>query len=316
MKKLKVAVFPVALVPSDEDQLQLMAFAPGGDFLRADVGERTSARECAQALLGSGGAALDLQRPASLEEVAFTATDSSVTLIYTAVLPLVDGTQEVASLPGGRDLGQWVPMTPWIGRGNPRKHENLPPEQAMVRNYWRRQLEETSAVLEFLPRYFTTYQVRAAYSSLWGEEQHVGAFHRWLHEREEPKTPLVTQVDEEVVRNAAEDAFMRALKDSDLGPQMKTASTPFTPWGAVRGARAPGVGLSAAAVAASGLGFLPMALFAGAVVGGRVAYQQKVSRGKKPLWFTRALPGRILIDDPYAPRPRWLPTGDTPAAFH
>lgn len=296
----------------------MMAFAPGGQFLRDSLEDTQPAGRSAQALAKRATdvlpvPSLDSDRHGPkvlppLEAVAFTSSGSDLRLVYTTVLPLADLVGPAGRPDDERDLGDWVLLTPWVGRGNIPAKESLPQEHLLVRNYWRRQFEETSAVSEFLPRYFTTSQVRAAYSSLWGEEQHVGAFYRWLHDRDKPKTPLVRPVDEEVVRKHVERAFAVALKSSELGPQIDPRTPQLFP-----GA---GVGVSVAMVAGSALGFLPAALLAGAVAGSLVAYQQRTGRGKKPLWYESAGHSRILIDDPYAPRPTWLRTGGRPAPFH
>lgn len=293
-----------------------MAFAPRGHFLQEHLVDTQSAATCAQALakrvteklpvLG-----LDSEGPGSVpavEEVAFTSSESGLKLVFTTVLPLADVVRPAEAPDDEMTMGDWALLTPWVGRGNVPQKERLPEEHRLVRNYWRRQFEETSAVLEFLPRYFTTSQVRDAYSSLWGEEQHVGAFSRWLHERDKPKTPLVRRVDEKEVRKHVGLAFAVELTKSKLGSQIDP-SVPQLPPGA-------GVGVSVGMVAGSALGFLPAALIAGGVAGSLMAYQQKAGRGKKPLWYRAAPSSRILIDDPYAPRPTWLRTGGKPSPFH
>lgn len=315
MWRVKVVVVPVGLVPTPRDSLRMMAFAPHGEFVSAEARSPATLEACVQDLASSATAGLPTTSLLQLEQVAFVPAGEGITLIYTTVVPLVAWHEHETEV----SAEDWVLLTPWVGRGQRRERESVSREHALVRNYWRRQLEETSAALDFLPKYFTTAQVRAAYDSLWAEEQHVGAFHRWLHDREVPtKTPLVAPADEDVVRRDAERAFESALKSSDLGPQMQTITpaAAASAGGLASVAAGHAVGLSSAMIARGALGFLPAALVAGGVAGSVVAYQRRVGRGKKPLWYTRAERRRILIDDPYAPRPRWLPTGEEPATFH
>ena len=195
-------VVPVAVVPTEGDRLRVMAFAPRWAIPAEDLEGTQPAGRCAQALAKRATdvlpvPSLDSDRDgpkvlapleevagrgpkvlAPLEKVAFASSGSDLRLVYTTVLPLAELVGPAGRPDDERDLGDWVLLTPWVGRGNVPAREILPEEHLLVRDYWRRQFEETSAVLEFLPRYFTTSQVRAAYSSLWGEEQHVGAFYR------------------------------------------------------------------------------------------------------------------------------------------
>lgn len=318
MLRTDVVVVPVALVPSEDDQLRMMAYVPDGRFLREQINEKESVEQCAEGVASSATADLPVSSLDSgtdgprttlrMEEVGFAATGSSVRLVFTTVLPLADLVGAASPSATRDDLKDWMLLTPWVGRGNMPDDADLPVEQVLVRNYWRRQLEETTAILEFLPRYFTTGQVRDAYSSLWGAEQHVGAFHRWLHDRDDHKISLVKPANEDDVRKHVELAFAVALQRSELGPQIAPNTQQLS--------ASSGVGMSVAMVAGSALGFLPAALLAGAVVGGVVAYQQRTGRGKKPHWYESAQRERILIDDPYAPRPVWLPIGGRPAPFH
>lgn len=316
MVRVKVVVVPVALVPAPDDQFRVMAFVPGGSFLSATASGTGEVTERGADLLAQACAEMGASAKPRMEEVAFLPEGDALQLIYTAVLPLLAWDERVASHDAAPE--GWVLLTPWVGRGNTRKREALPEPQGLVRNYWRRQFEETSAVLDFLPKYFTTAQARAAYSSLWGEQQHEGAFHRWLHDRDPAaKTPLVTPVEERVVRRDAEETFERLLEKSALGLQIGASlAGGRAATGTLTKVAGPSVGLSGAAVAASALGFLPAAVVAGGIAGSIIAYQRKVTRGKKPLWYTRARQQRILIDDPYAPRPRWLTTGGNPGRFH
>jgi len=311
MPRVEVVLVPVALVPAEPDQLRLMAFRPSGTFLRDGV---KAGEDVPAAVLRLAERVPSTMGPptAAPESVAFLADGADVALVFSVPLPL-------AGAPAGnggdpeRIAADWVLVTPWIGRGNVSRSVGMSVEHELVRNYWRRQFEETSAALEFLPRYFTIAQVRAAYSSLWAEEQHIGAFYRWFGGDVLPDgRELIKDATDDVVRDEVQRVFTAELQASELGPQLARGTTGAS----ALGSAGKSVGMSAAILGATGLGILPAAALAAGVAGAVVAFQRRPNRGKKPTWYRRRSTERVLLDDPYAPRPRWPPTGAAPSISH
>lgn len=263
----------------------LRVFAPGGQFPAADLPQSGVPAHVAVELLGAHTRA-PIRDP---EPVTFAGDEAErVSLLYTAVSSPAATTfdSEGAPLVDGSSDG-------WLTFGDPSVVGDMRQLIEKVRDYWRQLLEETTAVFDFLPRYFTTAQVRGVYESVWGEAQDAGNFHRWLHKQNGDVCVGVEgdQVVEERDRVAAE-----RLAEEGQTPQSPRLLATALPDGLV--------GSSALALSPLGVALPALSLAAGAT-GARVAFQAAKQRGPQPKWFTRTANERVRLDTLYGPRPVW-----------
>lgn len=287
----RVLVAPIALMPVEGTQLRVAVYRPRGEWVTAEVNSGASADDAAAELLGRMPKSAGSAAPSPQGEPVSFLTADAVTLIYTAVLPIS------AVLATDSDLGkEWVQLAPWVEDGQTLKALDV--VQQLVLNYWRQVVEETTAAFDLLPRYFTTTQVRAVYASLWGARQDPGNFHRWLHVRNEGLCRVVS------------DQTIRRRVGVALDDESNALGYP-TSWDALGGTGLVGVSPTAVGRAAK---LVPALGLVAAAVAGTVAFQEKVSRGKPPDWYTRSHPHRKVLPEIYTPRPAWLAANMEPIA--
>jgi hypothetical protein len=242
---------------------------------------------------------------ANVERVGFVVNDETVSLLYTCATPvttpLMGPDLQPSSDPG--------PAEGWTELLNiataDRAGGGLEREvAAQVLDHWRQQLEETTAVFELLPKYFTTPQVRSAYDAVWGAKQDPGNFHKWLHAENSgvcalaDRARISADMQKAARRVWAKSALLKVapgLSVANLGPRL-VGTSPLLGAGPV--AAIGGVAALAGGVA-----------LAGAVAGGLIAYQTTRSPGKQPEWYTRCGEQRTVLGVLYAPRPDWLKQG-------
>ena len=298
-----VLVLPVALFPAFDGSIGFLAFRPAGDWLRASA--TSDPRGVAEQLLHEQGPSLVDSLPGwrpQLERVTFTDDDRGLTLVYTASLPMTTplmdrdlrATQPV-NVPDG-----WVDLLAAVRSGaRPNREAWTTGDHAghVVLDYWRQQLEETTAAFDLLPRYFTTSQMRLVYEAVWGKEQDAGNFHKWLHDDNQGIATLAdeTRIMHEVDA-VARAAWMPSLKAAAPGLTMNQVAPKL-------------VGSSPLVAIGGALGAIVGVAVGTAAAGGLVAYQSARNAGPQPKWYRRTKPGRVILKDLYSPRPTWLVQG-------
>lgn len=294
MVGLDVTVVPVALRPLAEDaQSALMGVAtlrPGGDWLSTRVTNPASALEVARRMLDDT-VHPDLRTRVGLENAGVDYASGEPRLLFTAVLPIAAA--ELAST--SRD---WPLLTPWVGDGpaaaRVRLHR-LDATQAAIVAYWRGQLMRTTAAFDFLPRYFTMFQVRSVFSSIWGDRQPDGNFLRWLSSAEDVnKLKVCMEVDGEEARREIQASFAERLAAA-AGVSAAMVKQQWDP---------KIIGTSAGVAGLAGLASLiPAAQVVGAIVGATIGYQRARGAGRPPRWYRRVVEKRILLRTWYPVRP-------------
>lgn len=202
---------------------------------------------------------------------------------------------------GDSQAQDWPLLAPWFGQPEPaaadvtRKLDELDDVHRLVLNHWRQAIEETSAAFDLLPEHFTTAQLRAVYSSIWGTPQDAGNFYRWLHRL---NRGVCSEVPAEVVQRDVDQALQDSLEGTPLqqeGVDLRLLRTKRL------------IGISPMVLGP--LGGLPTLVAASAVVAGYVAYQGATAPGKPPQWYTRNEQDRRVLEVLYSPRPAWLTSG-------
>ncbi len=299
---LDVVVVPVAVMPAVNDAVRLLAYSPHEGWLRAPASSRPL--EVATALLKEAGPSLVEALPdwePQLEDVGFGVGPhtSGVTLLYTTAVPVTTPMMDAKLNPNTR-VGipyGWVDLlddalSPSKG-GERLMGLNAGPR---ILDYWRQQLEETTAAFDLLPKYFTTPQVRAVYDAVWSQRQDPGNFHKWLHSQNEGICAVAqrAQIAEELEMAAravwSDAGLLHMIPDlsiKKLAPSL-IGTTPLS---------------------SSALGATSLFGLAAAAAGGLVAYQASRNPGTQPEWYTRSRPERVVLQELYAPRPRWLTRG-------
>lgn len=297
MMRLRVTVVPVVLRPTDEDartpQMAVSMFKPGGKWLDTTVSDATEALQAARRVLDDAVPARvdndpqELKWASRLENAGVVYRFGEPNLTLTAVLPIA-----AAELSG--TTGDWSTLTPWVdGRSTRTQLGDLDPIRAAIISYWRGQLVQTTAALDFLPKYFPTSQVRSVYSSVWGENQADGNFQRWFASaRDASEDHVCVGVVDEVVREATQTAFAERLAGVGF-----TAAKVATAWDPKF------VGLSAGVGALAGVGAMPAAVVAGAIVGSLVGWQRAKGTGRPPSWYSRTKTDRVELKTWYPVRP-------------
>ena len=153
-----------------------------------------------------------------------------------------------------------------------------------VRDYWRSELAETTAVFDFLPKYFTTSQGREVYSSIWETPQDPGNFHRWLHKQNDG---ICTQAatNDEVLAEREEAMTQTVAKTANLN--LLIAKVVVLGMSTLRG----------------GAGLAPLVVLSAAAAAGSVLLSMKQQRGPEPLYYSRTSPSRVNLATTYGPRP-------------
>jgi hypothetical protein len=168
----------------------------------------------------------------------------------------------------------------------------------LVREFWRQQLEETTAAQLLLPRFFTMRQLMDAYSAVWNlRTLDWGNFKRWATDS---NTGMLHLVPPETVKKET-----RKSVQAGLPPSQVASGSPRKQPDDIEELLASGTGISPAILA------VPVALLSagllGAVIGtaGAVAYQGS-RRGKPPAWYEWTQPGKQLnLAELFGPRPAW-----------
>jgi len=309
---VSVIAVPVTLKPVESHLRVHVLGRPNGN---SDNGRSVGGKWYSHSLLGAGHGIVptaqillaqacpqltpDALRQIPLENAGVFYGDGAPNLVVTAVLPMQSDDAAASEL-----LVPWQPDAASSTPNNPEELAEPDPVQRIVIEYWRQQLAHTNAVFDFLPKYFTSAQIRAVYSSLWGRKQSDGNFARWLKGVRGPDGQLIRadlvkdpKKARELVRHEVRDEFARRVAATGtIGAEAIIRAWPD-------GDKAP-VGISAAV---NPLPELTVALhpgFAaiGAQVGATLAYQDG-KKGSPPNWHTRAHPGRVLIDAPYSVHP-------------
>ena len=176
---IDVMLIPVTVRPGPDPQVA--AFRDGDDWLRAPLEGAPSAT----------AAALVDQLPAQIrfvlaergivpEPVAFKESrDGSqlTTLIYSIPVPMPFADPD---LKDERWIDLLEPSTRYAEarqRGSDAVADV--PRAETILEWWAERLEEQSALIAFLPRYFTARQARDVYSAFWGYDQDADRFAAW-----------------------------------------------------------------------------------------------------------------------------------------
>lgn len=295
MSSLRVTITPVALRPPAEEpqsaQLRVSTLRPGGEWLSTAVSDPGSALRAAREMLDEA-VHPDARLAAHLENVGVDYTSGEPHLLLTSVLPIA-----AAELDNSPD--DWPLLTPWVGDAPPAERVRLlrlDPVQAAMIAYWRQQLVATTAVFDFLPQFFTLYQARSVYSSVWGERQPDGNFQRWLLSAEGTKTGRVCrEVEEEEARLATQTEFAERLAEAATGISPAMVKEQWDP---------KIIGTSSAVAGLAGLSaWIPAAYVIGAVVGATISYQRTKGTGRPPRWYSRTIHRRADLKTWYPVRP-------------
>lgn len=289
-----LVLVPVAALPLDGGDVDLVAYRPGGRWISGTLQEDLD-RVATELTLAEGPPLLrevDEWCP-QVDPITFVEREGSVSLLYSVGVPmtspLLDATLEAHS-PG-------ILSEDWVRIASASAGFRQPLDDPIISPvllHWRQMLEETTAAFELLPKYFTTPQARALYEAVWGEQQDAGNFHKWLHGQDPPvcKPASVSSIGREIEAVGHE----------------KWGSTPALAGVSLRAAAPNLVGISPAVLLGGALGSVVGANAVGAVAGGLVAYQAARRPGKQPEWYTRASDRRENLSDLYAPRPTWTVT--------
>ncbi|GAB3077739.1 hypothetical protein GCM10027080_24950 [Pedococcus soli] len=236
---------------------------------------------------------------ARLERVAFTDVAGELTLIYTAAVPMTTPLmdQELRATQPDDVPKDWIDLIGHVRPDSEQEHSTSDAVDLVVLDYWRQQLEETTAAFDLLPRYFTTSQMRLAYEAVWGRAQDAGNFHKWLHDDNQgiaaPANEAQIMKEVDAVARAA---WMPSLKSAAPGLTMKQVAPKL-------------VGASPLLAMGGALGAVVGVAVGTAAAGGLVAYQSARSAGRQPKWYERTTPSRVILKDLYSPRPAWLVAG-------
>jgi len=301
---ISVELIPVSVASGASPQV--VAFQPDGTWLKAPLASSPTATAKALVKLLPAHVQFVLgERGTVPEAVAFKEdrkNPADVTLVYSIPIPmpLAEGAGWVALLDPATKHKEAK------RRGDAAVHRHVFRAGTLL-EYWAERLEEQSALIAFLPRYFTARQARDVYNAFWGYEQDADRFASWsgiglgkndgalspyAEQQELENDDLVETIAETLQRAhtaihgtdlAASRAFTLALRSSDgmvgIDPDFDAGDTSLGP-------------VLAAAAAL-------------------VAYQQLL-RGPKPTWFRR-IDGPIEHHDKltklWATRPTWIYPG-------
>lgn len=227
-------------------------------------------------------------RGGGLESIGVDYSAGAPNLLFSAVVP-------IAASELSDDAAVWSPLASSRTGGD---DAGMTPERTMLLRYWRDQLLRTTAAFDFLPQYFPASQVRAIYSSVWGEEQQDANFQRWLLTAQDIDAQrIVLEQDSESVRDRAQEAFSSRVS-RPLGAESSSIARGWDP---------KYVGISAGVAAlGAGMGAIPAAAAAGAVVGSLVSWQRFRGAGRPPAWFSRRTPTRVELQTWYPARPKMV----------
>jgi len=167
-----------------------------------------------------------------------------------------------------------------------------------VREYWRQQLEETTAARLLLPRFFTMRQLMDSYSAVWNlRTLDWGNFKRWATDSNKG---MLQSVSPDVVHGETRKSVKAGIPAAQFA-----SGTPGEQPDDIEALLSPATGVSPAILA------VPPPLLTSEVIGavvataGAVAYQGS-RRGKPPAWYRWAKPGQPLnLAELFGPRPSW-----------
>ncbi len=295
MAKLTVTVVPVSLLPFGKVQLRVTGCRPRGEWAVKGVSDPGDVLPTATSLLAEMVSDMDTGTESLLENVGVDYSGGMPNLVFTAVVPMA---ASVERAPGVSDTtsDDWALMTPWGSRRDAaHQTDEIEPVRQMLIAHWRDQLEHTTAAFDFLPTYFTNYQVRAVYSSVWGERQAGGNFYRWLHSAQDVDGKRLCvevaseKVQHDVVKSLA--GLLRKHAPAAVASQIAQMWDPKM------------IGASSTLSALGGLSAVPVFAAMGATVGSKVAYQTAKSAGKPPAWYRRHNPKRLRLVSAYPVAP-------------
>lgn len=264
---------------------------PGGEWLSTLVSDPTTALEAARRML-EDAVHPEVKAALQLENAGVEYASGTPNLLLTAVLPIAAAELDITA-------DDWPLLTPWVG--DEPLHERvrllrLEPVQSAIVSYWRGQLVQTTAALDFLPRYFTMYQARSVYASVWGEAQPDGNFQRWLVSAEDAnKVKVCREVEDEEARLETQTEFAKKLASVTAGISGAMVKQQWDP---------KVIGTSARVAGLAGLApLIPAAKVVGAIVGATIGYQRSKSTGRPPRWYRRTVDKRIDLKTWYPVRP-------------
>lgn len=290
MMSLQVTVVPVALRPFGDDAqppLRVCMLRRGGDWLTDTVADPTLALMTAKRLLEEA-VHPELKGSVRLENVGVDYSSEGPNLLFTTALPIAAA--ELSSAPD-----DWPLLTPWGDEDRREAVQMLRPDPVRVAMiaYWRGQLMHRTAAFDFLPRYFSTSQVRSVYASVWGENQAEGNFQRWLGSaRDEGGRAVCEDVQDALVRREAQSMFVKRMRNVGL-----TAAAVTRAWDPKI------VGMSASVAALAGVVAIPAAVIAGSMVGSLISWQNAKGPGRPPSWYRRTVDDRVDLKAGYPVRP-------------
>jgi len=291
---MRLTVMPVALRPEGDDPGSPMAVS----VLRSTSGLITEMVEDIAAVVPQAESMLAAALPSEvdddpdlrgrnrrLENIGVDYSSGVPNLLFSAVLPIA-----ATELNGEPD--RWTRLV--MREADDAARVTAPETRALVR-YWRDQLLRTTAAFDFLPEYFPLSQVRAIYSSVWGEEQQDANFQRWmLSAKDVESAPVLAEVASEVVQRSAQAAFVERVARV-LGAVPSSIQSNWDP---------KYVGVSAGVAAlGGGMKAIPAAVVAGAIVGSLVGWQRARGAGRPPAWFRRTNVQRVELLTWYPVRP-------------
>lgn len=299
-----VVLIPVSVSPGPDPQPVALTGRDGWLRAKANTDPAGAAARLAEDLPREVRWVLDARgtRPEAVTFKQSTRHDG-IDLIYTIPLP----TPFADARLGGRE---WIPLAEPPTRWSEAKARgasvisDTEGAELMI-EWWAERLEEDTALLAFLPRYFTARQARDVYSAFWGYEQDADGFATWsgLGKRTGAFSEYVEAADlspgdliEELLAAITE---VEALDDAD--PLEQSRASLF----AVRASEGL-VGIDPAHDLGPAGDRLSLTSAAA-----HVAHQRRV-RGPRPTWFRRAddqIKSKLKLPSLYTPRPTWMYAG-------
>lgn len=227
--RVQVTVVPVSIKRQSPTEVRLVAFKetdqpdqPWASVILQGGEHAISPVEAAADLLrnlnplSNRGLSWDDLLP---EPVMFHHSDQSpdiVTLVFTAGVPMMWADKEIAAaMRKAQDAvttQNWMPRWEHLLFTHSSAFNKLPYTRAIV-EHWRQRLEEQTAALPLLPRYFTMTQLRDVYQAVWGPRL----------PRPKDKEQRIKPVNLSNFTKWAERAFN--VTSREPGPQLLTAHT-------------------------------------------------------------------------------------------
>lgn len=312
MPELRVGVVPTALAAESDTDLRLKVWLPGGKLrVRpiADAGE--AFRVAAELTFGPKATSEDTSRLFRIQKTAWVPLDdgdSPAVLLFLVPLPMwapaIVGqeslkTAKAEHLVIDSSNPDWEPLV--RRRSGHLDVTNGPIRQTIV-SRWQHELETTTAAFDFLPKFFTTSQLRSVYASAWGLDPNADLdaanFNKWLHKGKNAGVCVPVSASE--VRESVEERFADELAGRQVGEDARLAAT-----GELARMGAPIVGLGLRAAGLGPLGLIAGIAGAAAIAGAAVAFQTSTAPGKPPQWYRRAEEQTVPLREYFkAPRSR------------